>query len=203
MHRWIIPTGVLVLCGVCALWAWALVDLQHGLHNRQQLRWEDIAPDPQATPRVWRSIVLHHSDSQRGDAASFDRHHLTERGWDGIGYHFVIGNGHGMQLGAIEATFRWYRQAAGAHAGVREANEHGIGICLVGDFSQEAPPSLQWERSAELCALLLLHTPELDLQSIVGHRDVRATDCPGASFDLPAFRAAVARHLAQLRSAQP
>jgi len=84
-------------------------------------------------------IVLHCSDSYFGDAALIDRWH-KEKGWKGIGYHFVILNGY-----PNEESFRLKRprfdqdgslqigrriEEVGAH--VRGRNSDSIGICLIG-----------------------------------------------------------------------
>ncbi|GAH80957.1 unnamed protein product, partial [marine sediment metagenome] len=42
---------------------------------------------PEALPRPWRWIVIHHSASESGSAATFDQWHRA-RGWDELGYHF-------------------------------------------------------------------------------------------------------------------
>jgi len=89
--------------------------------------------------RNWRHIVIHHSATATGSAASFDREH-RERGWEGLGYHFVIGNGTGTGDGQVEVGYRWRNQQRGAHAGNLEYNEYGIGICLVGDFAPDGQP---------------------------------------------------------------
>src|SRR5437762_1245841 len=78
--------------------------------------------------RAWSLIVIHHSASRVGGASLFDRWHRA-KGWDGVGYDFVIGNGTDTADGAIETTFRWREQRDGAH--VKGWNEMAIGICLV------------------------------------------------------------------------
>ena len=50
--------------------------------------------------RPWRYIVIHHSATASGNAAEFDREHRA-RGWDGLGYHFVIDNGVGGPDGRV------------------------------------------------------------------------------------------------------
>ena len=42
--------------------------------------------------REIKKIIIHCSDSEFGDAALIDKWH-KERGWTGIGYHYVILNG--------------------------------------------------------------------------------------------------------------
>ncbi|HHT9113865.1 MAG TPA: hypothetical protein ACFYD0_11140, partial [Candidatus Wunengus sp. YC65] len=53
--------------------------------------------------RDWRYIVVHHSATSSGNAAEFDKYHRRKKGWEnGLGYHFVIGNGNGTPDGKIE-----------------------------------------------------------------------------------------------------
>ena len=85
----------------------------------------------------WTTVVVHHSATDRGSASAFDRGHRG-KGWDELGYHFVIGNGRGSGDGQIEVGSRWYKQKHGAHCKTPDNyfNEHGIGVCLVGDFTR-------------------------------------------------------------------
>jgi len=94
--------------------------------------------------RDWKYVVVHHSASDSGSAAEFDKYHREQRGWEnGLGYHFVIGNGSGSHDGKIEIGNRWKRQIDGAHAGVKKYNHYGIGICLVGNFNKTYPTQAQ------------------------------------------------------------
>ncbi len=75
--------------------------------------------EPGVAARDWRSIVVHHSATSGGSVASIDAVHRRQRDsagqpWLGIGYHFVVGNGHSMDDGEIQPTFRWRQQLAGA-----------------------------------------------------------------------------------------
>lgn len=154
------------------------------------LTWEQIAPPPTQSLHPWKWILIHHSATNAGDSQSFDASHVHDRGWDGIGYHFVIGNGRHMPLGRIDATFRWLHQMHGAHAGVDAYNQEGIGICLVGDFNRDAPDIFQEQRLVELCVMLLKHIPSLSINAIIGHRDVpgKATACPGQYLNMDGLR---------------
>ena len=60
---------------------------------------------PTAKAREWKYIVLHHTASDRGSVESIDEAHRG-RGWKGVGYHFVIGNGKGTQSGVTSSEFR-------------------------------------------------------------------------------------------------
>ena len=68
---------------------------------------------PTGPERKWRFIIVHHSASESGNAAKFDRDHRN-RGWDELGYHFVIGNGTMSGDGQIEVGPRWVKQKHGS-----------------------------------------------------------------------------------------
>lgn len=132
--------------------------------------------------RDWRYIVIHHSATASGSAAEFDRFHRGKRGWEnGLGYHFVIGNGNGTPDGEVEIGNRWIDQINGAHAGVEEYNNYGIGICLVGDFNQSCPTEAQMASLSELVEYLQ-HRCNIVAENVIMHRHCRQTDCPGRNF---------------------
>ena len=143
---------------------------------------------PVATANSWRWIVIHHSATTVGGAARFAREHQA-KGWDELGYHFVIGNGSDTGSGTVEVGSRWPKQKWGAHAKTpdNQFNEHGIGICLVGDFDQGRPSDAQLKSLAKLTAYLMktYHVPP---ERIIGHGDTKATHCPGRNMNIAAVR---------------
>jgi hypothetical protein len=150
--------------------------------------WSTEPWQPAAQPRAWTYIVIHHTATRTGSVESIHQTHLARRDadgnpWRGIGYHFVIGNGHGMQDGQIEATFRWRDQLTGAHAGDATYNAQGIGICLIGNFEQDPPTEAQLESLAGL-SQSLSGTYDIPPQNIKGHCDVKSTACPGRYFPM-------------------
>jgi len=151
----------------------------------------DPSWDVQVT-REWRHIVIHHSASNVGSASIFDKAH-KERGWDGLGYHFVIGNGSASGDGEVEVGYRWRRQLAGAHAGNAEYNQAGIGICLVGDFEHGGHPSPRQLASLRALVRFLQVKTGVPTSEICGHGNVpgKSTECPGKNMDLFAFRASL------------
>ena len=97
---------------------------------------------PSKADRPWKYIVLHHSANTTGSYDQIDREHRKVLGYDGCGYHFVIGNGTGSADGQIEVAQRWVNQKHGVHcrnAKNAEVDEYGIGICFVGDLDKEPP----------------------------------------------------------------
>jgi hypothetical protein len=142
--------------------------------------------EPPVAARDWTSIVLHHSATDGGSVESIDAVHRRQKDaegnhWLGIGYHFVVGNGDGMGDGEIRATFRWQKQLSGAHAGRREQNEHGIGICLIGNFDRQAPTEKQIAAARGLVKTLAGRY-KIGRGSVLRHQDVTATLCPGRLF---------------------
>ncbi len=137
---------------------------------------------PKVDAREWRHIVIHHTATDSGSVERIHESHV-KKGWLGIGYHFLIGNGNGMADGVVEPTFRWRQQLHGAHAGKDEYNQHGIGICLVGNFQETDPTEGQLAAVKQLVAAL---RDEYSIPSsrVIGHNEVKATACPGQNFPL-------------------
>lgn len=141
--------------------------------------------------KEWKYIVVHHSATAEGNAERFDRYHREYRGWkDGLAYHFVIGNGRGSGDGEIETGLRWLDQKDGAHCRSAEYNKYGIGICLVGDFTNSAPTGEQMKSLAALCRSLM-NLCGIGADNVIGHREVPGaeTECPGALFPMAELRA--------------
>lgn len=130
---------------------------------------------------AWKYIVIHHTATDSGSVESIDQTHRDVNRWQGIGYHFLIGNGNGMADGRVEATFRWNEQLAGAHAGLRPYNETGIGICLVGNFEVSEPTPAQIAAVSRLVSGLKAEFGLSDGQ-ILRHGDLKPTACPGQNF---------------------
>ncbi len=196
--RIIAVLAVLALVGVL-VWVVTRPEVPH----HEPLTWAAIAPPPDTAIRPWRHLVLHHSASRGGSAQVIDRDHVSQNGWDGIGYHFVLGNGVDMPLGRIEATFRWRQQSQGAHAGAlpqqKPFNSEGIGVCLIGNYEQQALAPFAERRLVELCAQLIDRIPTLSVGRIIGHRDVpgKTTACPGRGIDLERVRFLVRQEMVE------
>jgi len=98
-----------------------------------------------------------------------------QRGWRGLGYHYVIRRDGTLEIGRPH-------EEQGAH--VKHENLDSLGICLVGGkhIAHEGADcnftSAQWRTLDRLCRDLLLAYPGAQIS---GHRDWAATKCP--SFD--------------------
>ena len=140
----------------------------------------------------WQKIVIHHSASpttvRRGkdilpvDAAMIREWHLGN-GWSDIGYHFVI-----LPDGRCEEGRPLYRQ--GAHCAVGHRNFIGIGICLVGNFSQaEEVPEVQLSGLLDKLESIMGEF-HINIEDVELHREVpgAATECPGCYFPADLLR---------------
>ena len=144
--------------------------------------------------RRWKAIIIHHSAQGKGNMAMIDKYHREVNGWDGVGYDFVIGNGSESRDGQVEVTFRWTRQVAGAHCGGtpnNRANEYGIGICLIGDFTKTGPTRAQKAALTKLTRFLQKRY-KIPARGIYGHAETpgytRNSKCPGTYFNMAAFK---------------
>lgn len=163
-----------------------------------------VVPDAARQERDWKTIVLHHSATHGGDVATIDAEHRKHRDrsgkpWLGIGYHFVVGNGQKMGDGEVQATFRWHKQLPGAHAGNRDHNDNGIGICLIGNFDQ-APPTDRQVAAVRGLVKALAERYAISRDGLVRHSDVQATLCPGKLFPWEPVRCELAARQQALKN---
>jgi len=113
-------------------------------------------------------VVFHCSGSRAGNAALFAKWHTSRkedggRGWNNIGYHYVILNGW-LAPGAYNKHFNGHietgrpldddpffeKSERGAHA--KAVNHKTIGICFVGDSGKFTDEQLN--SGIELCFML-------------------------------------------------
>jgi N-acetylmuramoyl-L-alanine amidase len=158
---------------------------------------------PPVPPRPWKAIVIHHSATTFGNAAIIDQWH-RDRGFDELGYHFVIGNGTNSADGQVEVGPRWPIQKYGAHdnASDNRYNEYGIGICLVGNFDVQHPSAAQM-RSVDTLVAWLMKRYKIAPDHILGHGDTKQTDCPGKNLSVAEIRSAAVRMIADAGETLP
>lgn len=117
-----------------------------------------------------KRVIVHHSASGDVSAATIHGWHRGQ-GWLGIGYQFVIRSDGTIERGRAE----W---SIGSHSGPG-ANGDSIGVCLTGDFTKHPPAEQQMLALVELIKYLRGKYGNL---SVIGHKDVMATACPGHMF---------------------
>ncbi|HET9443057.1 MAG TPA: N-acetylmuramoyl-L-alanine amidase [Acidimicrobiales bacterium] len=178
-------------------------------------------PEPQEFRPITKMAVHHTATAEGPDPAATVRaiyaYHVQANGWNDIGYNFLVDSSGRVYEGRYARAYRSgeiptgesedRQGVVGAHAA---GNNHGsVGIALLGDFSGLLGPSggavdaltrlLAWKADRHLI------DPQGTaswangvLPTIVGHRDIGATACPGDRlYDrLPQIRQAVASTLA-------
>ncbi|WP_163499830.1 N-acetylmuramoyl-L-alanine amidase [Helicobacter suis] len=121
-----------------------------------------------------KKIIIHCSATPEGQdfsAKDIDRWH-KEKGWEGIGYHFVI---------KLDGTIESGRSldCVGAHC--RGHNSDSLGICYIGGLDKNYKPAdtrtpEQKEALKSLCLKLL---KENVAAKLYGHRDFEPKkECP-------------------------
>ncbi len=113
-----------------------------------------------------KEIIIHCAATPNGKhftAEDIDRWH-KERGWAGIGYHYVIRVDGILERGRED-------HVTGAHA--KGHNKGSIGICLIGtdEFN-----SVQWWELRKLVAQL---TTKYECVKVIGHNEISNKTCPG------------------------
>lgn len=119
-------------------------------------------------------IFIHCSDSPqgRGDGAKEIHSWHKQRGWDGIGYNYVI-----LEDGIIENGRPDYWTPA--HA--KGHNENSLAICLIGktDFTENQFQSLAFLIDKKM------RQYNIKKEDIKGHYEVSSKTCP--NFDVKEF----------------
>ena len=130
-------------------------------------------------------VVIHHTagpTSQTPDQIA--RFHVNSNGWPGIAYHYLI---------AADGTIYKCWPASTVSYCVEKGNTPSLCVCLIGNFTQAGPPAPQWAAAVSLSRMLL---DAYDLTKLFGHKETptsppQSTACPGAKFDMNAFRFSV------------
>lgn len=141
----------------------------------------------------WDSIVIVHSGKAAGSAADISNEHQS-LGYDGLGFHFVIGNGTRMGDGEIHVGYRWIDQRDGAElagSGDDFSTTGVIEVCLVGDGDRRPFTDEQLHRLAQVVSALSKRL-EIPSDQIRLHKDFAGTTSPGQYFPQAQFEAMLA-----------
>lgn len=142
-------------------------------------------------------IIVHCSATASGSVQAFRDYHVNHNGWADIGYHWVIGNGHGMPDGQIEAGRK--EDLVGAHC--VGYNFNSIGICIVGD-TDKTPPTPAQMKTLITKLVQLRKQYSIPARNILGHRETASgtaegKTCPGKLVDMDQLRIAISKRLSQ------
>ncbi len=119
-------------------------------------------------------IVIHHAGTTRDmdlETRTIHRWHI-DRGWAGIGYHYVI-HKDGTIEGGRPSEF------IGAHC--KRHNNYTVGVCVIGNFDLAEPTDAQFLATEQIIAAIGRQygfKPSFG-RTVFGHRDLGRTACPG------------------------
>jgi N-acetylmuramoyl-L-alanine amidase len=137
--------------------------------------------------REINKIIIHCSDSAWGDAEEIDKWH-KQRGWSGIGYHYVITNGHPKPSKSYQEDLDGVVQEGrpiktpGAHA--KGHNKNSVGICLIGKYHFSGK---QLYRGLLSTVELLMTAYNIPPEEVYGHTELDpGKSCP--DFDVELLR---------------
>ncbi|XP_066263796.1 peptidoglycan-recognition protein SC2-like [Branchiostoma lanceolatum] len=128
-------------------------------------------------------VIIHHSyepdmcynRSQCEEyVRGFQNFHMDTRGWDDIGYNFLVGGN-----GDVFEGRGW--DVKGAHAGA-DWNGRSIGICFIGNFTDKLPPEEAITAGKMLIQLSIERNKLMANYTLYGHRQVLLRTCPGNEF---------------------
>jgi N-acetylmuramoyl-L-alanine amidase len=130
--------------------------------------------------RKINKIVIHCSDSEFGNASLIREWHTKERGWQDIGYHYVITNG------IVESAFSYDEdkdgvieegrplEISGAH--VKGHNKNSVGVCLIGKHHFTGK---QLYNALPTLLRLLISAYKLSVDDVCGHTELDSNKtCP-------------------------
>jgi len=133
-------------------------------------------------------LTLHHTAGSTTDTVESIRKIHKAKGWGDIGYNFVleIKNGKGYLKSGRDTKY------IGAHAGVEYYNKYYLSIVIPGNYSKYTLPS---EIYNDLINAICHIMKKYDLKKLNGHREIKATECPGSKINMDKIREDVSRKL--------
>lgn len=163
------------------------IELHNGMRQKfiapahiafQTLLEDELTPDMCKLLIPGRPInlfVIHHTASEITNVPTVFLDH-SAKGYGGIGYHGLIGNGQFTEDGKFISTRP--SNDKGVHAPPR--NYDSLGISLVGNLNNHPPTDLQLTTLANVWAAVKI-TYGLPDSALVTHNDIdSSTECPGS-----------------------
>ncbi|KAH9512611.1 peptidoglycan recognition protein 1 [Bulinus truncatus] len=123
-------------------------------------------------------MFIHHAESSEcfsqstcaAEVRGFQNFHMDTRGWNDVGYSFLVGGD-----GSVFEGRGWDK--VGAHT--QGYNSVGYAICFIGNFMNKFPTDVQIQAVQQLVSCSVERGKLSPSYVLRGHRDVNDTDCPG------------------------
>lgn len=129
-------------------------------------------------------VVCHHPAHPTWGIMEIHNYHKNSKGWAGIGYNYLICKNGRIQEGRGKNV--------GAHCSGR--NSDTLGVCFQGDFDKQQMTDAQVKAGGWLIAKLIKEHG-LQINDVLGHRDLAATACPGKNFRMADLKTEILANL--------
>jgi N-acetylmuramoyl-L-alanine amidase len=138
-------------------------------------------------------IIVHHTERNNDFPLFVKLRHKYLRGWDDIGYHYLIGNSRPFTKDG-EIYIGRPETVPGAHA--RGYNFNSIGICLIGNFNKTFPSVKQMNALVNIISEIADYYSIVS-QNIFGHSELPEVKkkCPGRNINMDEVRLAMSQNL--------
>ena len=153
---------------------------------RQEIAGESFEWGPVIDPNKVDGFVFHHSvtaqtakndNNWKAECDYIARLHIEKRGWDGVGYRFII---------CSDGTVAYVGDLSHGGSAVADHNDHLFSACFVGDFTKELPTAAQVHSAHLLAKFFLTEAPQYPLlnswDDIKGHKEYNPTSCPSSAW---------------------
>jgi hypothetical protein len=151
---------------------------------------QDIVLASVSENQDWTTIVIHHLGQPAGSPESLDRAHRNS-GLSGLGYHFLIGNGNGLDDGDVHIGYRWLNQTPAARPtsiNPSQWSSGSISICLVGNGNRRPFTEEQLIHLSYLVQRLQLELAIPPSRVLLAHEMGSNATSPGKYFAEAQFR---------------
>lgn len=150
----------------------------NGTMNKSNINRLIVHHDAQWRLPIYNSFSRYRSQANIHIKTVYKNGRIVKGNWGHISYHYIIDN--------VGEIFQCLNETEiGYHAGVPSVNVSSIAIKLDGNFETQKPTDAQIRAYKELVNYLTTQRPDLPnlvKSSIRGHRDIKATLCPGKNF---------------------
>lgn len=137
-------------------------------------------------------LVCHHPAHPTWGIVDIHNYHKNSNGWAGIGYNYFITKDGRIMEGRGKNV--------GAHC--KNYNSTTLGICFQGHFDPQSMTDAQVKAGGWLLAKLI-REHGLQINDVVGHRDLAATACPGKNFRMADLKTEILKNLNPKVSKEP
>jgi N-acetylmuramoyl-L-alanine amidase len=132
-------------------------------------------------------IIIHHTDRNIDFPSFIKLRHRYLRGWDDIGYHYLIGNTRPFTKNGKLYSGR-SEELKGAHT--LGYNNNSLGICLIGNYDNSFVSEKQFETLFSLLEQKIKQY-NVPVNNVKGHNEFLGVDrsCPGRLVNMAYIRA--------------